>query len=73
MQQPSKEKKGQERNLCHLANLAQSLERAQTEGQTLTPAAYPHEASDRPVLTLLFDAQVGQSILACEIVSIRFE
>ena len=70
--QPSKENR-QERNLCHLANLAQSLERAQTESQTLAPAAYPHEASDRPVLALLLNAQIGQSILACDnSVSSRF-
>ena len=50
-------------HLCHLANLAQSLERAQTESKALASAAYPHESSDGSVCAFLLHAQVGQSVL----------
>ena len=50
-------------HLCHLADLAQPLERAQAKSEALASATYPHEPSDRSIRALLLDAQVGQSIL----------
>jgi hypothetical protein len=51
-------------HLCHLADLAQSLERAQAKSEALASAAYPHESSDRSVGAFLLHAQIGQSVLA---------
>jgi hypothetical protein len=50
-------------HLCHLANLAQSLERAQAESEALASAAYPHESGDGSICAFLLHAQIGQSIL----------
>ena len=46
--------------------LVEALERPQAERQPLRPTPYPHEAGDGAIVAFFLDAQVGQSILACD-------
>ena len=41
----------------------QALEGSQAQRQSLRPTSYPHKTGDRPVIALLLDAQVRQSVL----------
>lgn len=51
------------------ANIGQPFQGAQAKGQSLGPTPDPDEASYRSVFPLLFDAQIGERILAWIVVS----
>jgi len=51
------------RPLCH-TNLVETLQRSETQRQSLRSASYAHKPRDWAAGALLFYAQVGQSVLA---------